>query len=70
MALEEPIRRAESARTELTKAAGRAQGWVDSQRGDFDRQRLEPMLGAGAKLSVALTKAAERLAAAEKLLKH
>ena len=68
MTLEGPLRQAETARAELSRAARSSDGWSDKQRHDFDAQRLRPLDEAGRRLIIALQKAVEQCAKADRLL--
>lgn len=68
MTLEGPIRDVERARADLSNVAKNADGWSDGQRRAFDRERLRPLDVAGSRLEVALRKAQEQCAGAERLL--
>jgi hypothetical protein len=68
MSLAAAVRQTESARTELSKAGRDADGWSDDTRARFDKQRIQPLDKAGSQLQAALARAAEQVAAAEKLL--
>lgn len=68
MNLEREIQEADEARTELAKAIRAADAWSDSQRQQFDGQRVAPLEAAGVQLRAALVRANEQLKKAEKLL--
>lgn len=67
MSLDNAIRQVESAQIELRSVASGAEGWKDSQRDDFDKQRMKPLDEAASRLLAALQRANEQLAAATRL---
>ena len=68
MTLENAVRQVELAQAELRAVDMRAQGWADKQREQFDKQRLEPLKGAGSRLIAALRKADEQCQAAIRMM--
>jgi len=68
MMLEEPMRRLDMARGDLTRAENASTAWADLQRSEFDSQRMLPLKEAGAQLEQALRKASEQCEAANRLL--
>lgn len=69
MSMREPLRDVETAVASLRRASAGATGWSDEQRERFDRQRIEPLLGLGNQLVVALRRADEAIAAAQPALR-
>lgn len=69
MALDDCVRRVDSARNELIKVADLSAGWSDRQRHEFDKNRMEPLEQAAANLRQALRKAGEQCEVAQKLLR-
>lgn len=54
---------------ELQRMAADTAGWDDEQRGRLDTQRLAVLAESGKAMLMALTTAAERLTAADRLLR-
>lgn len=67
MSLDDIARNIEAARMGLSQARGKASGWNDSQREQFDKQRLEPLDRAAQQLLLDLAKAQDALRTAAKL---
>ena len=68
MTFQEAQRKVETARAELARAQADATGWSDQKRQEFDTQHMNPLADAAVKLAIALQRAREAQATAERLM--
>ena len=68
MTFQETQRKVETARAELARAQAGATGWSDQKRREFDAERMKPLADASVKLTIALQRAQEAQATAERLM--